>query len=247
MYLSFLGTDKTILGWKEDFNMSFMKNVPSQIEGLKYLKKISKKYPDKKIILGGHSKGGNIAIYSGLEANEQIQKRIINIYNFDGPGFDSDFIKTNKTDKTIKKVLTYIPQDSIIGRIMEHEEECNVVKSIESGIYQHDIYSWQILRDKMVKVESLTTGSDIMNDSIKQWIKTTTPEQRKVFFDGIFELFYSTEAKTFGDINIKSIPTLIKTYRDISEEDRKVIIHMLKIFGKAYITSLKNRDNNSLE
>ena len=247
MYLSFLGTDKTILGWKEDFNMSFMKNVPSQIEGLKYLEEISKKYPNKKMILGGHSKGGNVAIYAALETTEEIQKRIINVYNFDGPGFDNEFIKNNKTDKTVKKVITYIPQDSIIGRIMEHEEECNVVKSVESGIYQHDIYSWQVLKDKMIRETSVTDSSDIMSDSIKQWLKTTTPDQRKIFFDSIFDLFYSTEAKTFGEMNIKSIPTLIKKYRDISDQDRKVIIDMLKVFGKAYINNFTNRDNDEEE
>ena len=103
------------------------------------------------------------------------------------------------------------------------------------------------MRDKMVKVDSLTNSSNIMNDSIKQWLKTTSPKQRKIFFDSIFDLFYSTEAKTFGDINFKNIPVLIKTYRDISEEDRKVIIDMLKVFGKAYISNFTNRDNNGDE
>lgn len=234
MYLSFLGTDKSILGWKEDFNMSFMENVPAQLAGLEYVKIIAKKYPNKKMRLGGHSKGGNVAVYSAVESPAELQNRIIEIYNYDGPGFDKKVVESNKNKEIIKKVHTYIPQDSVIGRILEHEEKYEVVHSTEKGIYQHDIYSWQVMADKMVKVDKVTNSSEVINYAIREWLKTTTPEQRKIFIDSIFEIFYSTEANSFGEINIKNIPTIIKTYREISEKDRKTIIEMIKIFGKAY-------------
>ncbi len=242
MYLSFLGTDKTILGWKEDFNLSFMKNIPAQIDGLNYLKNIANKYPNKKIRMGGHSKGGNVAVYSAIESPNDIQEMIINIYNYDGPGFDKETVQNNRNKNIIKKVRTYIPQDSIIGRILEHEENYQVVQSIEKGIYQHDIYSWQVLGNKMIKEEKVTDSSELINETIREWLENTTPEQRKIFVDGLFELFYSTEAKTFGEINIKNIPTIIKTYRDISEEDRKMIIKMLKMFIKTYFINLKETE-----
>ena len=234
MYLSFLGTDKTILGWKEDFNMSFMKNVPAQIAGLEYVKKISEKYPNKRLRIGGHSKGGNVAVYSAIESPEEIQKRIIKVYNYDGPGFDKSVIEDNKNDNIINKIRTYIPQDSIIGRILEHEEKYEIVESIEKGIYQHDIYSWQVLGCKMIKLDRVTNSSEVINYAIRKWLKTTTPKQRKIFIDGLFDIFYSTEANTFGEINIRNIPTIIRTYREISEEDRKTIMEMIKLFGKAY-------------
>ena len=234
MYLSFLGTDKSILGWKEDFNMSFMENVPAQIAGLEYANKIVAKYPDKMIRMGGHSKGGNVAVYSAVKLPKDVQNRIIRVYNFDGPGFDKKVVENNKNKKIIEKVYTYIPQGSIIGRILEHEEKYAVVQSIEKGLYQHDIYSWQVLGTKMIKLDKVTNSSEVVNYAIREWLKTTTPEQRKIFFDCIFEVFYSTDATSFGDINIKSIPTIIKTYRDIPETDRKTILKMLKVFGKAY-------------
>ncbi len=240
MYLSFLGTDKSILGWKEDFNMSFMQNVPAQLAGLEYLNRIAKKYPNKKIRLGGHSKGGNVAVYSAIEATGDIQNRIIKVYNYDGPGFDKKVVESNKNKEIIKKARTYIPQDSIIGRILEHEEEYEIVQSIEKGIYQHDIYSWQVLGNKMIKVDRVTNSSEVINYAIREWLKETSPEQRKLFVDSVFEIFYSTEANTFGEINIKKIPTIIKTYREISEEDKKIMVKMLKIFGKAYF-----RKNNT--
>ena len=247
MYLSFLGTDKTILGWKEDVNLSFMKNIPAQIEGLNYLNKVANKYPNKKMRVGGHSKGGNVAVYAAIESTNDIQERIIKVYNYDGPGFDKKTVESNKNKKIIDKVRTYIPQDSIIGRILEHQEKYQVVQSIEKGIYQHDIYSWQVLGNKMVKEEKVTDSSELINETIREWLENTTPEQRKIFFDGVFEIFYSTEANTFGDINIRNIPAIIKTYRDISEEDRKIIIEMLKIFIKTYFINLKEIEMSKYE
>lgn len=247
MYLSFLGTDKTILGWKEDFNLSFMKNIPAQIEGLNYLNNVANKYPNKKMRIGGHSKGGNVAVYAAIESTNEIQDRIIKVYNYDGPGFDKKTVESNKNKKIIDKVRTYIPQDSIIGRILEHQEKYQVVQSTEKGIYQHDIYSWQVLGSKMIKEEKVTDSSELINETIREWLENTTPEQRKIFFDGVFEIFYSTEAKTFGDINIRNIPAIIKTYRDISEEDRKIIIEMLKIFIKTYFINLKEIEMSKYE
>lgn len=249
MYVSILGTDSTLVGWKEDFNMSFMDNVPAQIEGLNYFKKIAKKYPNKSIRLGGHSKGGNVAIYSSIAVSNKIQERIVKVYNFDGPGFNEKVLEKYKNKEIIKKISTYIPQDSVVGRILERKEKCKVVQSIEKGFYQHDIYSWQVLKDKMIKLDSVTDSSNLMNSAVKEWLKNSTPDQRKVFFDGVFEVFSSTSAKTFSELSniwIKNLPTLFSTYREISEEDRKTIMKMLKLFTKTYISNLKENGTEKL-
>lgn len=242
MYLSFVGTDGSILGWKEDFNMSFMENIPSQVAGKQYTERIANKYQNKKLILGGHSKGGNVAVYSAISAEKEIQNRILKVVNYDGPGFNKKVIDNIKNKSIVEKIYTYIPQDSIIGRILEHEEGFEVVESLEKGIYQHDIYSWQVIGTKMIKLENATKSSETMNETMKEWLKNTTPEQRKIFFDGVFEVFYSTEVNSFSEISwIKNIPKLFETYKGLSEEDRKTIMEMLKLFGKSYFSSL--RDN----
>ena len=246
MYISCLGTDKTILGWKEDFNMSFMENVPAQIEGQKYLSSIATKFPNKLIRIGGHSKGGNVAIYSAISTTPNIQDRIIKICNYDGPGFGESLINKIKGENIINKISTYIPQDSIIGRIMDRQEKYEVVQSIEKGIYQHDIYSWQVVRNKLVKLESVTTSSEIMNSTLQEWLKNSTPEQRKIFFDGVFEIFYSTSARTFGEISVKNLPKIFATYREIPEHDKKIIMNMLKLFGKTYFNNYKNTESEKL-
>lgn len=236
MYISFFGTDKSIVGWKEDFNISFMENIPSQTEGVEYTKMIAEKYPRERIRIGGHSKGGNIAIYAAITVPEKVQKRIIDVVNYDGPGFNMKKVNENRGKDILNKIFTFIPQESIFGRIMEHAEKCEIILSNEKGVYQHDIYSWQVLRDKMVRAESLTDESNRINNKITNWLENTTPDQRKIFVDSVFEIFYSTEANSFEEINwIKNVPTIISAYKGLSPEDRKTLIEMITLFGKYFI------------
>lgn len=244
LYISYIGTDSSIYGWKEDFNMAFMESVPCQSLGAKYTTQIARKYANKKIRIGGHSKGGNVAIYSAIKAYKDIQSRIIKVYNYDGPGFNKEIVQKYKTNAILRKIETYIPQDSVIGRILNHEEKCTVVLSNEKGIYQHDIYSWQVLRDDLIKSRNLTDASEIINEALNDWLEHTTTEQRKIFFDGIFELFYATEAQTFGEISqslSKNMIKILTAYREITDDDRKIILKMLRLFGKAYVMVVKNK------
>ena len=138
-YIAFRGTDTSLIGWKEDFNMSFMDKVPAQELALLYLKDVAEiiKCP---LRIGGHSKGGNLAVYSSLYAGKEIQDRIINIYNNDGPGFKSSILQTEEYKNIKNKIDSIIPQTSIIGMILEHEEEYIVIRSNETLIMQHDPY-----------------------------------------------------------------------------------------------------------
>ena len=244
MYVSYIGTDSTINGWKEDFNMAFMEHVPCQLAGKEYLETVAAKYPNKKIIIGGHSKGGNVAIYSAVTCNKKVQDRIIKINNYDGPGFNKKFIETYENYDIVSKIETFIPQDSIIGRLLYHKEKTTIIYSIEKGIMQHDIYSWQVLKDEVLKLEKNTETSEDINNTLNKWLETTTVEQRELFFNTIFELINSTEAETFGDISSSlstSIPMILKKYQEISPEDRKIVTSMSKLFVNLYMNILKQK------
>lgn len=243
MYLSYGGTDNTLLGWKEDFNLSYMVNIPSQLEGLKYIKKISKKYTEQ-MHLGGHSKGGNIAVYSAVFSPKSIQKRIIDVTNHDGPGFDKSIIEKEEYKNIIKKVHTYIPQSSIIGRLLEHEEDYVIVKSMQKGIMQHDIYSWQVLGTSFIKEDKITNGSEMINETVRNWLKTTTPEQRGNFINLMYEVVTTTKAKTFKEfMNAwpKNIGIILKTYKHIDEKDKKIIGQMVLSFFIAAKDCIKEK------
>ena len=250
MYISYIGTDSTIYGWKEDFNMSFMDIVPCQIEGKEYLETLGKIYPNRKIRIGGHSKGGNVAIYSAVMANKNIQSRIIKVYNYDGPGFNRKMIENMGNVPILSKIETYLPQESVIGRIMEHKEKCEIVESNEKGLFQHDIFSWQVMRDDLIKLKNHTETSEILNQTLTDWLENTTTEQRQIFIDTIFDLFYSTESKTFVDISkhlSNNLLTIYKTYHNIKEEEKKTITAMLKLFAKEYFSVVKDKHSTKLE
>ena len=245
LYISYIGTDNTIYGWKEDLNMSFMDNVPCQIAGKEYARKIARKYEDKKIRIGGHSKGGNVAIYSAITVSKEIQKRIIKVYNYDGPGFNESIIEKYGNSAIIKKIETYIPQDSIIGRILNHKEKITIALSNQKGIFQHDLYSWQVVRDDLVRLEQNTQISEDIDETLTDWLETTTPQQRQIFVDTVFELFYSTDVETFREISTNlstNIPKILKKYKELSQEDRKVITDMIKIITSSYFGIVKKKE-----
>ena len=131
IYVAYRGTDNTIVGWKEDFNMSFSKLVPAQTDAVNYLESVAKKYKNR-IRVGGHSKGGNLAVYAAAFCNKHVKDKIINVYNNDGPGFCDEVVNSEQYKEIIDRVHTYIPQTSIIGRLLNHEEETIILKSTQT-------------------------------------------------------------------------------------------------------------------
>ena len=242
-YISFRGTDMSLVGWKEDFNMSFMKDIPSQKEAVKYLNEIGKKYFGK-LIIGGHSKGGNIAVYSAIFCEEKIQRKIKEIINADGPGFDESIITSENYLKISEKINTYIPQSSIIGRLLEHEEDYEIIYSTEKGLMQHDIFSWQIEGTRLKRIQKLTGESQFVNKVVREWLQNTTPKQRENFVNIIYDVLISTEAKDFNDFGIDTltkIKTAIKSYKNVEKEDRKEIEDMFKLFFESAINTIKDK------
>lgn len=251
MYISFNGTDSSIVGWKEDFNLSFMENIPSQIAGLGYTKKIMNKY-SKIVKLGGHSKGGNIAMYSAIGLPDELKSRLVSISNYDGPGFSQKIVESENYKKIINKITSFIPQSSIIGRLLEHKEKCIIVESTEKGIYQHDIFSWQVLGTNIVTIDNVTNNSEFFNKTISTWLQETTPEQRKIFIDTIFELFDSSNLLTFKEFSnakIKNINLILKSYNNIDENEKKLLSQMifefLSVGRKSAFEMLKNKHSIS--
>jgi hypothetical protein len=229
-YISFRGTDASIVGWKEDFNMSFSYNIPSQLEAVEYINKIGVKYPDSSFILGGHSKGGNVAVYAGIYADSNVKPRIKEIINADGPGFSSNVIEDKKYIEIAPKIKTYIPQTSIVGRLLEHEEEYLVVKSTQKGILQHDIYSWEVGPTFLIQLKEVTKESQIMNNFTKEWLSTTTPEEREKFINIIYDILEKSNVKQTSEIPkvlLKNTKLVLNNFQNIDKEDRKRIENMI--------------------
>ncbi len=229
-FVAFRGTDDTIIGWKENFNMSFMQPVPSQLEAVAYLEEISR-ITDADIYVGGHSKGGNLAVYGAVKCAPHIKERILYVYNFDGPGFDSDFVKGVDYLDMREKIHTIVPQSSVIGMLLEHEENYEVVKSYESGLLQHNGMSWEVMGGSFTHLESVTSESRLIDETLKSWLEEMTAEQRQEAIDSIYTSLTGSNAKTLTDLNTDK-RSLVKAWSSMNNESRALVKKCITLLAK---------------
>lgn len=237
-YIAYRGTDTSLVGWKEDFNMSFMDKVPAQVEALKYLETVSSLI-NMPLRIGGHSKGGNLAVYSSLYIDKSVQDRIIKVYNNDGPGFKSSRLKTKEYNAMQDKIDTIVPQTSIIGMLLEHEEEYIVIKSNETLIMQHDPYSWEVLGPDFVKMEGTTSSSQLIDTTLRQWLNDMTIEQREQFIDLLWEVIGASKAKSFSEMAENIFANAVKIGKKINQLDYK----SKEILSTAFSMLIKSAKN----
>ncbi|MBR5543292.1 MAG: DUF2974 domain-containing protein [Oscillospiraceae bacterium] len=224
-YIAFRGTDDTLVGWKEDFNMSFVTPVPAQELAVRYFERVARKLRGK-FILGGHSKGGNLAVYAAAFSNPRLQNRIIAVENFDGPGFDGEVLKKEGYKNIRERINTYIPQSSVVGLLLFHESEYTIVKSTYNGLLQHDTYSWEVERDKFVYLEKITEQSRFLDSALKEWIAGMEKEKREKLVDTLFEIISSTGAETVSELSenrMSNALSAIKALRGLDDETRGVL------------------------
>lgn len=187
MVLAFRGTDSTLVGWKEDFNMTFQQTIPSQRLAQQYVREAAQAL-DAPIRLVGHSKGGNLAVFAGAKVEPAIQQRILEVYNQDGPGFTQEMMTDPGYLAMVPKIQTYVPQSSVIGMLLEHEETFTVIRSKSVGILQHDLYSWEVLGNAFITVGDVTEGSHFLDATIKTWFANMTNQERNQLVDVMFSL-----------------------------------------------------------
>ncbi len=233
-FVAFRGTDATFIGWKEDFNMSFICPVPSQELAVKYLNKVAKTL-DGRLIIGGHSKGGNLSVYSSAFCEKSIQERIDAIYNFDGPGFDKSILLTEGYKSICDRIKTFIPQSSIVGLLLEHEESYTIVRAQAINILQHDLLSWEVQRDRVEYLETVTNSSKFIDTTLKAWVADMTPEQREKFIDTVYSIVSETNLQSFKDLNnnyISSAKSITNAIKNLDEETRQAVIKALLSLAK---------------
>lgn len=231
IYVVYRGTDDTIVGWKEDFNIAYMDVIPAQEAALKYLNGVAGMLKGK-IYLMGHSKGGNLAIYSGAKCGKRIQKRISGIYNMDGPGFLPEFLSLDMYQAVNEITYWYLPYESMIGTLLCHGTNESVIRSTNRGIMQHDPFSWEIIGNYMIRENSLSNESLIAHLAIDECMKKLTVDQRKQFVAIVFDALAATEAKTLSEITLKNVRTLIDTVKNVDPESKKLLLDMSRLVLK---------------
>lgn len=226
-YLSFEGTDNLISGWKEDFYLACFYPVPSHKSSINYVNRFI--FSNRKLILGGHSKGGNLALVAGMEANHFVKKKIIAVYSNDGPGLRKNEFNSREYKEVLLKLHSIIPNYSLFGLLLRHTNKYKVIESNKKGIYAHDLLSWQV-EDKEFKKSELSNFSKLFDKSMLDWVNKYDDETRLLFVNSIFEIFDKTGIKDIEEIfKKKTLILKIIIESKLPKETKKMLRDFLKV------------------
>lgn len=230
IFISFEGTNEYISGWREDFYMAANFPVPSQKLAIEYLTKIAKKTSYfKKIYLMGHSKGGNLAVVAGAFSNILIQNRIVAIYDLDGPGVRKEEFNSLGYKRIIPKIKKYVPEESIVGMILNSKDDYNVIESNSYGILQHHATSWQCFGSYFINAKQ-SKSSLRFKKEINEFIESNTQEELQAIVAEIFNIFKKTDLKSIEIVSLNKIIEIINYIKN-KEIDPKIKSKLLTIFN----------------
>lgn len=229
-YVAYRGTDDTLIGWKEDFNMSFMESVPAQREAVAYLEKVAPRLSEK-FFVGGHSKGGNLAVYASVKCAPEIQERILTVYNNDGPGFSRAFIEGIDYQNLRGKIRTIVPASSVVGMLLEHEETYEVIKSHATGLMQHDGCSWEVLGGKFIYLDTVTHESRLIDSTLREWLNGLSMKEREKVVDSVYEVLVSTNSTTLTELTADKVK-LVKAWGNLDPKVKSIVLKCIGIFLK---------------
>ncbi|MBR6530240.1 MAG: DUF2974 domain-containing protein [Clostridia bacterium] len=237
-FISFRGTDDTLVGWKEDFNMSFLCATPSQLAAAKYLESAANILPAKPIYVGGHSKGGNLAVFAAASVSREVQLHLGGIFAHDAPGFLSEFL-TGEGYLTVHAICHgFIPQTSVIGMLLGDFGKSTVVHSDTLGLLQHDPYSWQVEGGAFVREDATDAHSRYVDKTLCTWLAGMDLSAREQFVDAVYELLSSTEASSVGELTrqmARSLSRVYRRYKDMDDKTRSVLREMTeRLFSAAW-------------
>lgn len=197
--VAYRGTDDTIIAWKENFNMSFMDSIPAQRQAVRYLEEAALHF-DGKIRLTGHSKGGNLAVYAAIHSRESIRNRLLRVWSNDGPGFCRKILDDPAYIEIRPIVRTILPESSIVGMLLEHEEHYTVIKSRRRGMFQHDGMTWEVMGNSFVHLKTVSGESRRADRTLNQFLRSMSMEQREEFADALYRLLSVNNSLTLTDL-----------------------------------------------
>ena len=247
-YVAFRGTDATLVGWKEDFNMAYQCPVPAQADAAAYLDHAAALFGGRPLYVGGHSKGGNLAVYAASEAALEAQARIRRVFSHDSPGFTADFLAGEGYARVRDRVEKTMPRSAIVGMCLETHEDYSIVESSSVSILQHDPFTWQVEDGDFVYAEEFSAGSRYLDRTVTTWLAGIDNEARGRFIDALYGVVAATGAKNFAQIRDNwrtALPVMAEAASELDPDTRKLILSTLASFAKAAAPSLPSLPNNN--
>ena len=221
----FRGTDDTLIGWKEDFLMTYSPLVAAQTDAKEYLAKQASLW-DGDLMVSGHSKGGNLALYAAATQEEDVQLRIVDIFCFDSPGLYRSVLETKGYQNIVPLAMRYIPQDALVGLMLESEVPYVIVKSNATGAMQHSAMTWGIEDGQFIKVDKLTKNSLLNDQTFKKWTESVSDEELELFWNVFFELLFTVGIETVNDVYgqfMHYVQEFLKAAGEMDEEKRELL------------------------
>lgn len=235
-YIAFSGTDLSFTGWKEDFNLSFMDEIPSQVSALAYTRKAMQKYPGK-FYIGGHSKGGNLAYYTMFNLEDELIERLIRVDNFDGPGFNIDEEDKSKYEKRLSCGKKYLPENSVVGRMFDYKiEDTIIIKTSSTIIFDHDPHYWKLQGGDFILADKTSKMSTYVFNTLKTFNSNLTDDLRREVVEDLYNIVISMEAENFGQV-LKNwrhnLRYLFNSLRNLKPDDKEKFNIVRKAFRKS--------------
>ena len=227
--VAFRGTDNTLIGWREDFNMAYTTRVPAQEAAILYLGRAAA-LSKRPLRLVGHSKGGNLAVYAAAYTKKRVQDRIESIWSYDGPGMNRETSQAEEYLRIRDRIRSFVPQTSIIGMLMDYYEPYTVVRSTASGITQHDPMSWKVYGPRFETLPAVDQTSLVVRETLHEWLQNSTPEQRAAFVDALFGMAETTKATKMSDLTgekLKTLLTMVGNRKEVDPETRRVFARLM--------------------
>lgn len=227
--IAYRGTDMTLVGWKEDFNMSYT-TVPSQQEAAEYIEKAASGNGDV-LYLCGHSKGGNLAVYAAANTDASTRERIRRVYSFDAPGVDEETLHSSGYALIAERIESFLPQSSIVGMLLNYHPVYTVVKSNTLAVLQHDTMTWQVRNGAFVRLEGVDSTSRITDEAIHAWLAGIDLEERRFLVDTLYRVVASSQADLLTDLVDdwkESANRMLDALRGLDVQKRKFIRRMLR-------------------
>jgi len=230
IYIAYRGTDETIVGWKEDFNMVLLSPVPGQALSVKYLNMVMGKI-NRPFYIGGHSKGGNLAVYASMYCIPQVQDRIRKIYTMDGPGFRTEILKSDRYKKIADRIVKILPQSSMVGMIFENDSNYQVVESKTFGLAQHNSFKWKVKDGDFCRVDDLYQSRKFLNQTFNEWLLSLEEEQIRTFVDTLYNVVSASSAESlieFTEDWIKSMNSIITALKEVDDQTKNILRAVIK-------------------
>lgn len=225
VYIAYRGTDATIVGWKEDFNLAFSKPLHSQKLAVEYMDKVAD-YVAGDFYTGGHSKGGNLAVYAAMNCSAQTRKSLLKVFNNDGPGFRPEIRELGKYEEIADKIVKFIPRSSLVGTLLEDQDDYEIVESKGVGMFQHNAYSWKVEEGVFLRAKNITSGKIIRDAALNEWILSLTEEEAHAFVDTLYEVATASEAVNvfeFGADLKKNIQSTLEAAKEVDDVTKRAI------------------------